>query len=350
MIEESQTAPAEPADIVETPVADERPEAPEPPATPDERPVQRSRREAIEAALGKAVDGSDTAEKPATEEGQPRTPDGKFAPKDGEPAKPEAKPEAVKVEDANKPGISDAPTRFSDDAKAAWKDAPESVRGEIRRAINELEAGIRQKDEMLAPLQPYFEMAKKHDVRVHEVLGNYINMENLLRENPAQGFSVLARRLGMTPQDIVSVFTGEQSQATDKDRQIAELINHVESLQAQIGQISNSVRASESNETLRQVQEFAADKPRFAELEGEILKLIETGYASDLSDAYAKAELLKPAPQTAAPPPQEQRPPQTRQTLSVTGAPGAGSNPARRPASTTRSEAIMNGLQSAGLA
>ncbi|MEM9523127.1 MAG: hypothetical protein AAF982_03900, partial [Pseudomonadota bacterium] len=78
-------------------------------------------------------------------------------------------------------------------------------------------------------------------------------------------------------------------------------------------------------------------------------RLLETGYASDLRDAYDKADRLNPAPHpaaSAAPPP----PVQTRPALSITGAPGAGSDPDARRASKTRSEAIARGFSRAGLA
>lgn len=369
MTEEAQTtAPAEPTPFAETPAP-----APEPAAEPTndaappaDKPTFKSRRQAIEEAFAKDADTNDegkTTSDPAkpAEDGPARGPDGKFVAKDGEKPATDApqdgqKPaDAAKAAEDGKSPLSEPPSRFSADAKAAWKDAPEPVKGEIKRAITELESGLRQKDEQLEPLKPYFDLAKQHGVTVHDTLGRYIQMEQVLRQNPQQGLALVAQRLGMTPQDMIQALGGQAPQgeaatANEKDRMIVSLRQEIDGLKSQIGQVSTSVQQSREQAVMQQVQDFAASKPRFAELEGEILRLLQTGYASDLADAYEKAERLNPAPAPAAPPPPTTPPPQTRPARSVTGAPTSGSNPANRQPSTTRREAILRAAGASGLA
>ena len=137
MTDEAMNVAAEPAaapEAVQT----------EAPAVEIDRSSEPTARDAIERAFAE-VDkvGNDTPVETKPEpveaeaqEGQPRTPDGKFAKKEG------AEPEAVAAESTEeKPAVeeeltsfAEAPKRFSNDAKEAWKSAPEPVRAEITRA------------------------------------------------------------------------------------------------------------------------------------------------------------------------------------------------------------------------
>jgi hypothetical protein len=357
MTEEAQApAPAEqssiPADAGTTPeqpvaTSDEQ-SAPSTEAKADatgDKPKAPSRREALEKAF-KSLDDTPKAD----DEGQPRGPDGKFLPREAT----DKSAEAVKPEEAPKPAdegrkpVSEAPARFSPDAKAAWKDAPEAVRGEINRAISELEGGIRQYQQVLAPLKPFADMAQKSGTTLDAALSAYVNMENTLRQNPAQGLRALAQNLGMTPADMAALLTGQQVQGNDKDREIVGLRQEINGLKQQLGQLGQSFSQTREQAINENVAKFAADHPRFDELSTEIVRLLETGYASDLADAYTKAERLNPLPQPAITPPAPA--PQKRPALSVTGAPNAGSNPGQGQPSTTRTEALSRAFQRAGLA
>jgi len=317
---------------------------------PKEAP-KRSRMESLEKAF-EQVDKAEKAEsKPVETTGeQPRGPDGKFVAKE---APVETKPIDAKAEkpvETAKAPISEAPSRFSPDAKAAWKDAPEPVRGEIQRAISELETGIAQKDEQIKPLKPFFDMAQKHGVRLDQALSNYVNMENMLRERPAEGLRALAQNMGMTPQQMASLITDQPGQGNDAaQREILRLNQKISDLEQRFGQVSETVQTQRQNSVLQEVQAFADAHPRFGELENEILRMLETGYASDLADAYTKAERLVSAPPSPVQPALAPLA-QTRPALSVTGAPNAGSNPGNRQPSKNRSDALARAFAQAGLA
>ena len=333
------------------------PTPPEPqPQEAAEAPKAPSRREAFERAF-KALDDRDTGQKSppedsASDDGRPRGPDGKFIAKnEGEVAlKQPAKPEDVKTE-ADKAPVSEAPSRFSADAKAAWKDAPEAVRGEINRAISELESGLRMKDEQLAPLKPFFDMAQQHGVTVHGALGNYIRMEQALAKDLPTGMKLLAQNFGMTLEDFLAAVGGQAASAapeSEKDREILALNQKISQLQQQIGGVQETFQTQQHNTIMGQVEQFAAQNPRFDELSGEIVKLLQTGYASDLKTAYEIADRLNPAPQPE-PPATPAPKPQQRQALSVTGAPNAGSNPGNRQPSASRTEALQRAFSASGL-
>lgn len=352
-------APAEQSPIPEPqaePVDQDTTEAVKTPESGEEQPQRsQSAREALEKAFS-----ADLEDKPEAEEntdGPARGPDGKFVSKDAKPDEAKAKADADPKEDESakadekpdKAPIAEPPSRFSADAKEAWNDAPKSVQGEIHRAISEMEKGLQQKDEQLAPLKPFMDMAEKSGTTVHDALNSYVRMEQLLRQNPQQGLAAIAQNMGMTLNGLLSKVTGQQpeQQQEAKDQEILRLNQQIQQLQQQVGGVQQTFQQQQQQTVMSQVEKFAADHPRFDELSGEIARLLETGYASDLDDAYTKAERLNPLPQPEAPAPQPEAAAQPR-SKSIKGAPSHGSNPAmnRTPSKNPREalERAFSGL------
>jgi len=333
-----------PAPAAPEPVAQEAPQVedkaqdtpePEQAEKPKEDAPKRSKnpREALEKAFKADLD--------AKPEAKPEAP--KAEAKPAEAPKVEAKPAEAKAddkaEDKPKPAPHAAPpSRFSPEAKAEWEKAPEHVRAETHRAIKEMERGIAEKDATLKPLQPFIKMAQDSGTTVDKALQAYVQMETTLRQNPAQGLRALAQNMGMTPQQMAALLTNQQpGQADPRDRELMQLRQTVQRMEQQFGQVTQTVQQQRESSVLQTVEQFAAQHPRFDELAPEIARLIETGYASDLSDAYTKAERLNPAP-PAPVQPAVAPPAQTRPARSLTGAPSPGSNPAtaRTPSKSPR--------------
>ena len=190
-----------------------------PPTPPDpQTPASEAptRRESIEKAF-QALDSEAAATENSASPDQPRGPDGKFIAREGagqSPGDNSMDTSGAKAGDKTDaaPDKSDAldmpPQRFSAEAKTAWADAPAAVKGEIGRAISELEAGLRQKDAQLAPMKPYFDLAKEHGVEVPTVLGNYIRMEQLLAQDVRKGLEAIAQNFGITFDDMIAKATG----------------------------------------------------------------------------------------------------------------------------------------------
>lgn len=344
---------AEQAPQVEIPEVD----APEPETTekPKAEAPKRSKsaREAVEKAFKADLkkDGEPKAPEPA-KESTPKADDKPETAKEPAKAEPKtAEKPADKVEKddkAAKPSAHDsAPSRFSADAKAEWQKAPEHVRAETHRAIREMERGIAEKDAALKPVEPFIKMAKDSGTTIDAALKAYVGMENALRDNPAQGLRKLAQNLGMTPDQMAAMLTNKQpGQPDPRDQQIQQLQGQLRQLESQFGQVSQTVQQQQTNNTQQMVEKFAADPKhsRFDELSEEIARLIQTGYATDLEDAYAKADRLNPAPPTEQPVPPPAPPAQTRQPRSLTGAPSPGSNPKTRG---TPSKSAREALQRA---
>lgn len=351
-IQEQTPAPAEPTDVQEAP----KPEAPEPVEPKAEAPKKPS---TIEESLSKAFK-ADLTEKPKEEpkpdaepaaeitkeepqdSERPRGPDGKFVAKDADkPAEATEKAEKPAPEADEGTEYQDAPTRFSADAKAAWKDAPKAVRAEAHRMMKELEGGLAQKDEIIEPLKPFMEMAQKHNTTVHQALANYTRIDGMLRQDPRAGYAHLARSMGHTPEQVAALLTGQEPGQPDaKDREIADLRRELNETRQQVQQVSTNFQTQQEQAIAQQVNQFAAQNPRFEELQDDIVQMLSTGYATSLEDAYQKAERLNPAPPQPEPVPAPPPVAQTREAKSVTGAPSTGSNPVKRTPSKSPEEAL----------
>ena len=361
-------APAEQSPMPEPQVETDQQEAQE--ATTDEAKPEpqkptRSRREALEQAFkkldgdkdedgeGEAVkvepkepDKAKEPEKKADEakDGPQRGPDGKFETKGVKEKTPENS--EVLSKDPPKGKFSEPPARFSEDAKKEWDKAPESVRAEVQRATAEMEKGLKQYQSAVEPIKPFLKMAGGDPAKLAGAMQRYVNTENMLRENPIQGFTEIARNLGYTREQLGRALLGEDPGKGDpRDQEIHQLRATVQQLQQQTGQISQSMQMSSQ---MQAVQQFAQQHPRFDELAEEMAQMLSTGYAKDLKDAYTKAERMNPAPAPEPEPAPYTAPAQTRPSLSVTGAPSSGSNPANGKPSKTRREALQRAFGRAG--
>ena len=137
---------------------------------------------------------------------------------------------------------------------------------------------------------------------------------------------------------------------------VTALQSRIGELESQLGQVSTNMQTQREDANLRDVQAFAAERPRFEELSPDIAELLKTGYAHDLKDAYDKAERLKPAPVTASTPAAQTGTPtqalssaQTRDaSLSVSGAPTSGSEPGSQKVPASARDAVASALAQLG--
>lgn len=311
-------------------------------------------KDAIVKAEAKLKEAPKDAQKPveAKTEPKPRDETGKFAStKPAEPAQttqPAAPVDQKPVAAAEQPGkptqFSEAPKRFSDEAKTHWATAPEPVRAEIHRAVKELEGGISQYREVVEPLKPYMQLAQQHGTTISKALDQYIGIERALKSSdPAHKNAALAdvfQTAGINPREWAAQLLGQSPDqvASEQDATIRELRQHIGRLEQQIGGVTQNIQKQREQATLAEINKFAEAHPRFEELAGDIAFFMESGRTSDLSEAYELAERLNPAPLQAlaasaqAPviPAQPSADAQPKGTKSISGAPSPGSSPAAK--------------------
>ena len=293
-----------------------------------------------------------------------RSEDGRFAPREkqeGEQAGAESNPPR-KEEQAPDPRnpYREPPSRFSNDAKAAWETAPEPVKAEVHRAIRELEQGhqkYREAAERYENVREYDELARKNGREgLHESLKQIVELENAFQRSPIEGFQKIADHFGIPLRAVAQHIMGQKPEQVEaqRDSTISSLKSEIAQLKQQLGGVTKTIETQRQSETMSKVQQFAKDHPRFDELSADIEFFLKSGRTNDLSEAYDLAERLNPAPTKASPTPVEPAfvPPAPLNPAgqkSISGAPSAGSNPANRkpPASSTR-EALERAFKRAG--
>jgi hypothetical protein len=258
---------------------------------------------------------------------------------------------------AEQPVAVPPPSRFAKAAQEAWGQAPEVIRAEVARMEAELTKGLSEYQQRFEPLRQFDEMARQSGKSLDTVLHQYVGMEQQLRTDPVAGFALIAQNMGLNPvqwaETIIARFNGAAPQG-GMPVELAPVMQTVEQLKQEF---ERERQARVQERIASEVEQFASSAPRFEELSSDITRMLETGFAEGstpierLRDAYAKAERLRPAPVTQAPPapPRTPDPAQTRKaSLSVTGSPGNGSDPtSRKPAGSAR-EALANAFAQSG--
>lgn len=392
MAEDTGAAPAA-AEGVVAPVDEQIVDVPNPVETIDEpakaEPAKvPSTREAIDKAFAKVgVDQKPDAKaeakldpkakveakEPAKDE-KPRDETGKFAAKD-KPA------DSGKLADATaaKTGAEqaapakstyEAPKRLLPDERAEWDAWPEKARAAFTRLDDNTNKGqekYRVQVERDNGLAEFHDMATKSGTTVKEALARYVNTENKLRGDLLGGLDAIisqATNGKSSLRDVAAQIMGQNPEevASQSDATIRELKHTVAQLQQQIGGVTQTIEQQQKQahqereaSTVKQINDWAADKPLFELLAPHIADEMRGQETPDLDAAY-KAVLHKhpqltalsttspviPTPTDASSGPAKlDLAEQIRKgSKSPTGAPTPGSDPATRKPSKSNREAL----------
>ncbi|MEH6743900.1 hypothetical protein [Hyphomonas sp.] len=267
--------------------------------------------------------------------------------------KPEAEPAAVQGHEA-------PPERFSPAAKEAWAQAPETVRAEVHRAVTELQQGLdkyKADSDNWNEISEFKTLADQHGVNMKDMMTNYVTADQRLGKDLVGGLDHIAQQYGYSLRQIAEHVLGQpvDQQQGQQDQVIRELRAEIGQLKQQVSGVNENFATHQRTSIDSMVTGFASENPRFTELQPVIAEMIQTGFAKGdtpearLKDAYEKADRLNPAPKAPDVPTPAKSAQTTIGNLSVTGAPGAGSNPAtRKPAASTR-DALDRAFDVAGL-
>jgi hypothetical protein len=330
---------ANPQSVSFTPEPKEVKEAPKPPTAREA--IEKSLQE-IEQKSGKLPENprdeikkadketpNPVKDEPKVEEKAPkeRAPDGKFVPKQTEnpqspqPENTNADPDDRPVDPPKPPAgerdINRAPDNFLPRAKEKWAEAPEEVRGEFYRALENFEKGKQeyQEDrEFRKGIRDFEEMAKQAGVPFKDAIKNYVEIDQLVAANPVAG---IQRILAAQNIDLVQfaqhvLGQAQQDQANPGMAQARALQTQVQQLQQQLQQMSQ-MTAQQQQEAQRQqvvksveetvIAPFKQTHDRYEELQPDIAFFLNSGkIPSNLSaqqrleEAYYMAERINPAP------------------------------------------------------
>lgn len=337
-------------------------------AKPEAKSEPKSIDDSIDRAMAKSAAASKEkpveAKEPAKAE-QPRE-NGKFVAKEAKPPVAESAPAAAapKVVEAPKPShtAEDAPARFTETAKAKWASADPEIRGEVLRMHKELTQGYEKHKaaaERDSTLNEFHEMAKRSGKELPNVVREYVNMENHLRQDLVGGLDLICQRMGVSIRDVAAHVMGQtpDQNASKQDATIRELKAEIADLKGQVGNVSKTFQQQQATAVHSEVQEWAKDKPLFEVLAPHIADHMRESGNTNLDDAYQAvlqkhpqlAALSAPKPEaSAAPAPAPAVQPDKGQK-SINGAPSSGSSPAaKKRAARSLDDALDHAFGSLG--
>jgi len=251
---------------------------------------------------------------------------------------------------------------MAEHARAEWAAAPESIRGEVHRMVQEtdgLHRRYRGDHETMNSIRHFHEMATQHGTTLDRALENYTGMERKLRTDVLGGLDIIVNNLDLKSADGQKLtFRDLCYHYLNQSPEQQRLIQHSNAQNAQshqIGALHQTVQTlaqsiqqlhheKQFTQTRSSVDAFADLHPRFDEL-GELIEQ-ELKFGFDLETAYRRAEMLRPGSPTHAA--QTRNPSaQTRPDKSLRGVPDTPSNGDGRTNSKPvgRREAIQHAMR-----
>lgn len=250
------------------------------------------------------------------------------------------------------------PARLSAEAKAQWAALPPAVKADVHRTIREMQGGIEkyrtEASRWQTDVAPYETLAQQYGMDIKGVLADYEGMARMMATDPVQVFDTLAKRHGFTLQDVAANVLGQD--LDDYAKQTSQEIARLQQENMELKRQTQTYTQRQQQEVQSFITDFAVKNPRYGELEPQIAGILRSGLVTAteprtrLQEAYEIADRLKPAPRTAPAPQTPAIADQTRKgQLSITGAPGSGSNPANRKTPASAREALDRAFDQYGL-
>lgn len=288
-----------------------------PPATQPAESAE-SHRESLEAVM---KDADKAAEKPAEkapEKAEKQAePDAKeqpkAEPKESAPVKQEAiaeKPETKSSESETHEKRPEPPARFSEAAKAVWRNVPREAQNEIARWQKETEES-RPRLERYESIREFDELAKSNGRDLRESLLKINQFENMMKSNPVGALHAILQEIGPrkadgNPVSLLEVAQHVVNQGQEGYNQTimqARQAQQQEALEAEQRQ-REQAHIDQNRELIRMayVEPFRASHPRYDELQGYIAMVLNSDMVDKtltpperLEKAYEIAERINPA-------------------------------------------------------
>lgn len=322
-----EIAAPEAAEVVSAP----EPSAPEPSSSLDDsisRALEKAGREPVS-------DKSEISETHEGDEVRPRDEHGRFKAKEAA--------ETV-VEEVAEEDDDPHPDWLAEPARPQWKATPKEIRAEYARRLGEMEKGIAEYQQRFAPLKEFHDLASQQGTTLADAMRNYVGIERQLRQDPVKGVETILRNMGIDIRKFAEHVVNQPAK-TPEQVQAERQMEAVRAREAQLER-QNAALAQQMIDSFASQPQFS----RFEELSADIAKALQTGYASNLAEAYAFAERLNPAPAPAgahtpsAPPAAQTR---AKAPPPLEGTPG--SNPRSRPPAKNIDDALTRAFAATGI-
>lgn len=298
-----RAALAEVGNVDETPL--QRDDQPEDAAAADERTAaERARDEKGRFAKPEALARPESkTEKP-------------LAPAEAKPQE-QIKPAETKPEPQIAPQTTGPrpPPGWSVKSKAEWDKLPEHIRADIAKRETEVNQGF-AKLQQYRGLDRYVEQAQRGGTTLDRALEAYTGLEELLRRDPVQGLLAIGQNLGMSPQQMVQLLSGQTGQGQPQQQydpndpfvevvrpMMQPLMQELSGIKQYISQQQTVHQQREMQSAASIVSEFESNSsyPYFSNLLPMMSHMLQSGvinrsgdYRRDLAAAYDAAARLHP--------------------------------------------------------
>jgi len=269
--------------------------------TPEPEPEVTPEPEKVEAKPDAAAK-DDKPETEAERNQRLRDEKGKFATEKNavktEPKPVETAPaegEAPKPEDDGKPALR-PPPGWSPTAKMAFDKLPPEVQQAVAKREEEVNNGFAKFQEY-KPIDRFMEMAKQSGTTLDKALENYVGIETELRRDFIGGISRICQNQGVSPLALANqilarhgaapseVQPGEQPEARQQAPSVDPAIMH------KISALESYIQQQQQAGIQTEIQRFASDPKHtfFENVRADMSRLMNSGYAETMEDAYEKA-------------------------------------------------------------
>lgn len=230
------------------------------------------------------------------------------SPDDAEP-----EPEPVISEEADQPkdkasepsGAIAAPSSWSAEVREKWASLPPDVQSYIAQRETEAHKRISQMGQELSQYKPLGELRTRtqdvfdrNGLTFEQGLERLVYAQQVLEANPMQGLAAIAQSYGI---DLTKAFGGQQAQQGQADPRIARLEQELNQYKAVLTNQQRESMASRMREQREQeawaaktVEEWANGKEYLDAVREDMQRLLSSGVATDLDDAYNTAILRNP--------------------------------------------------------
>lgn len=225
-------------------------------------------------------------------------------------AKGDEKPAEVKLEnpvegEAPKPDapINDKPALrpppgWSPTAKVAFDKLPPEVQQAVANREEEVNRGFAKLSEY-KPIDRYMDMARQSGTTLDKALENYVGIENRLRQDFPTGIAELCQRQGVHPVALANAILArhgaspQQDVSGDQGHQQPDpaVMQKISALENMARQQADFIQQQQNQGVQTEIQRFASNPEHkfFENVKADMGRLINSGQADDLDDAYDKA-------------------------------------------------------------
>jgi hypothetical protein len=188
------------------------------------------------------------------------------------------------------------PPGWSPAAKVAFANLPPEVQQSVAKREQEVNQGFAKLAEY-KPIERWSEMARNSGTTLDKALENYVGMENRLRQDFPGGVVELCQRQGIHPVALANQILARsgvapsEAQAGDTP-QVHQQAPSVDYATTQrIAALEHHIQQQQTAGVQSEIERFASDAKHtfFENVKADMGRLINSGYADNLDDAYEKA-------------------------------------------------------------